>query len=53
MGFFRVNVWSRDFLGLCWKLKGFFGVLIFILTRLPPSLEIRSTSLPGGGQRTL
>ena len=45
-GFLGVNVWSRDFLGFCWKPEGFFGVLIFAPIRSSPSLEIPSTPLP-------
>ena len=47
MGFFWVNFWFRDFLGLCWKPYGFFWVLIFTPIRSSLSIDIRSTPLGG------
>ena len=47
MGFWGVNVWSRDFLGSL-EAVGIFGVLIFAPIRSSPSLEIQSTPWEAG-----
>ena len=42
MGFLRVNIWSRDFWGVCWKPLAFVGVLFF--APIQSSLSLKNPS---------
>ena len=48
MGFFWVNFWSRDFLGILLEALRIFWVFIFAPIRSSLSLEIQSIPSPGG-----
>ena len=46
MGFFRVNVWSRDFFWVVLEALGSFWILIFTVIRSSPSLETWACDFP-------